>query len=89
VMFSILNFSRERCGTICGLGAQIVFLLMTLLEPFMPGVSKKIRDQLNVPHQIFSLTLCPFLSAGHQIGQVWKIYTFISVFLDVSNLKTS
>jgi methionyl-tRNA synthetase len=60
----------ERCGTICGLGAQIVFLLMTLMDPFLPGVGKIIRDQLNVPKPIFSKTLVPFLSTGHQIGKV-------------------
>jgi methionyl-tRNA synthetase len=62
--------SRERCGTVCGLGAQIVFLLMTLMEPFMPGVSRQVREQLNVPKPIFSMQLVPFLTPGHKIGNV-------------------
>jgi methionyl-tRNA synthetase len=55
----------------------MVFLLMTLLEPFMPGVSKQIREQLNVPHPIFSLSLLPFLSPGHQIGKVRLMYYIV------------
>ncbi|OXA44934.1 Methionine--tRNA ligase, cytoplasmic [Folsomia candida] len=64
----------ERFGTICGLGAQIVFLLMTLMEPFLPSVSRKIREQLNVPKPIFSKQLVPFLSVGHELGKVSHLF---------------
>ncbi|ODM96096.1 Methionine--tRNA ligase, cytoplasmic, partial [Orchesella cincta] len=65
---------RQRCGTVCGVGAQIVFLLMTLLDPFMPGVARTIREQLNVSKPIFSLSLLPFLSPGHKIGKVSPLF---------------
>jgi len=60
----------KRCGTICGLGAQIVFLIMTLLDPFMPGVGRQIREQLNVKNTFFSNHLRRFVPSGHQIGKV-------------------
>lgn len=73
-MFLFSHFSRQRCGTICGVGAQIVFLLMTLIDPFMPGVAKQIRDQLNVTKPVFSLSLLPFLPPGHKIGRVSPLF---------------
>lgn len=79
--FTPILYSLARCGTICGLGAQIVFLLMSLMEPFMPGVSRQIREQLNVPKPIFSKQLVPFLSVGHQLGKVWLFRTFHSGIL--------
>lgn len=66
--------SRQRCGTVCGVGAQIVFLIMTLIDPFMPCVARQIREQLNVTKPLFSLSLLPFLPPGHKIGRVGPLF---------------
>jgi len=65
---------RVRCGTVCGVGAQIVFLIMTLIDPFMPGVARQIREQLNVTKPLFSLSLLPFLPPGHKIGKITPLF---------------
>jgi methionyl-tRNA synthetase len=63
-----------RCSTICGLGAQIVFVLATLLEPYMPETSATILQQLNVPKILFSTHLQQFIPPGHKIGKVKPLF---------------
>jgi len=63
-----------RCRTVCGLGAQIVYLIATLLEPFMPEISKSIQSQLNIDGISYSASLQQFVKPGHKIGKVHPLF---------------
>ncbi|CAG7784954.1 unnamed protein product [Allacma fusca] len=63
-----------RCSTICGLGVQIVFVIATLLEPYMPETAATILQQLNVPKTYFSMHLQQFIPSGHKIGKVKPLF---------------
>ena len=61
---------RARAGTVVGLCVNLACLLSSLLEPFLPGLAAKLREQLAVPAATaaipdhFHLLLPP----GHTIG---------------------
>ncbi|CAI9091653.1 OLC1v1026729C1 [Oldenlandia corymbosa var. corymbosa] len=69
---------RAACSTVMKTSAGLVYLLASLLEPFMPSVSAEIRKQLNLPpEKSFSLSdgdikraarPWEILPAGHRIG---------------------
>ncbi|XP_013788881.1 methionine--tRNA ligase, cytoplasmic-like [Limulus polyphemus] len=63
------NEQRERAGTVMGLCANIACLLATLIEPYMPETSTKLKQQLNTTpdcHVITSFFTC-CLPSGHKI----------------------
>eukprot|EP00761_Pharyngomonas_kirbyi_P012980 gb/GECH01013007.1/.p1 GENE.gb/GECH01013007.1/~~gb/GECH01013007.1/.p1 ORF type:complete len:775 (+),score=156.05 gb/GECH01013007.1/:1-2325(+) len=58
-----------RCAKVINLGAQIVYLLSTLLSPYMPSLSTKILDQMNMKPQTFIPETLEFsVPSGHPIG---------------------
>lgn len=67
-----IKTDKVRCGTVMNIAIQIVKLLSTLLEPYMPAFSRKVNQQLNVNgpesnriEDTFNLDAVP---AGHKIG---------------------
>jgi len=59
---------RQRARTIIGVSTNLVVLLSTLLNPFMPDVSVKIRQFCNIPRTIcIPSQFVKFLKAGHNI----------------------
>lgn len=72
---------RLRAGTIVGVAANISYLLAIVLHPYMPNVSRRIREQCGLPE----LPLIPeipieFLPEGHKIGLVCCI-SFHNLFV--------
>uniref|UniRef100_A0A7E4ZX46 Methionine--tRNA ligase, cytoplasmic n=1 Tax=Panagrellus redivivus TaxID=6233 RepID=A0A7E4ZX46_PANRE len=67
---------KKRAGTIIAMSANISVLLSALLYPYMPAVSKQIRDSVNIPHPLL-LPEHPvqFLKAGHKINQPTPLFT--------------
>jgi methionyl-tRNA synthetase len=61
---------KKRAGSIISLGANITILISTMLYPYMPQVSKQIREFCNVK-KIIKLPEHPiqFLKSGHKINQ--------------------
>lgn len=70
---------KQRAGDIMCFIANIIALLAAIAEPFIPGFSRKVRTQMNLPNPLFpaplplefSLTLVP---AGHVIGTPEPIF---------------
>ena len=66
-----LNFDlifRKRAGTVVGMVSNLAVLISVMLHPFLPAVSKQIREQTNIE----KLPLLPehfiqFLEPGHRI----------------------
>ncbi|KAJ3602200.1 hypothetical protein NHX12_029959 [Muraenolepis orangiensis] len=80
----ILNISRhgnqQRSGTVTGVSVNVACLLSVMLQPYMPSVSRTIRDQLNAPAACVASVLqgaggfvcC--LPTGHPIGTVSPLF---------------
>uniref|UniRef100_A0AC34G749 Methionine--tRNA ligase n=1 Tax=Panagrolaimus sp. ES5 TaxID=591445 RepID=A0AC34G749_9BILA len=67
---------KKRAGSIISLGTNIALLIGTMLYPYMPQVSKQIRDFCNIEH-VIKLPKHPiqFLKAGHKINQPVALFT--------------
>ncbi|CAI9105589.1 OLC1v1004538C1 [Oldenlandia corymbosa var. corymbosa] len=76
---------RTQCSIVMKTSVGLVYLLATLLEPFMPSVYAKIRKQLNLHPEEESLSLCDgdierasrpweLLPGGHRIGTPLPIF---------------
>ncbi|VDM24829.1 unnamed protein product [Toxocara canis] len=62
---------KKRAGTVIGVSANIAYLIAVLMHPYMPQVSRRIREQCG----LLDLPLMPsspiaFLQTGHKIGKV-------------------
>ncbi|CAI9117662.1 OLC1v1019103C2 [Oldenlandia corymbosa var. corymbosa] len=74
----LYNEDRATCSIVMRTSAGLVYLLASLLEPFMPSFSNEVRKQLNLPlEKSLSLSesdierarkLWEFLPGGHRIG---------------------
>ena len=62
---------KKRAATIISMTANISILLSTMMYPFLPAVSKQIRDQCNIDKVIkLPAKMVQFLKPGHKINQV-------------------
>ncbi|CAD6191869.1 unnamed protein product [Caenorhabditis auriculariae] len=61
---------KARAGTVIGVAANIAFHISVLLHPFMPHVSRTIRQQCGLDDlPTFSSSPLAYLKPGHKIGQ--------------------
>lgn len=83
--FKLFKDDRARCDIVLRTAVGLVQLLATLLEPFMPSVSRKILVQLNRPESTLALTdeagdvaraarPWELVPAGHVIGRPEPIF---------------
>jgi methionyl-tRNA synthetase len=77
--WELIKTDKARCGVVMNIAVQIVRLLTSLLEPYMPAFSRKVLKQLNItldgPNTIedsFNLQAVP---AGHKIGTPEVLFT--------------
>ncbi|CAH1408079.1 unnamed protein product [Nezara viridula] len=70
---------KSRAGTIVGVACNMVCLLTSLLQPYMPDTVKTLSQQLNLPIESFSIEadFIPYLDAGHKIGKPFPLFTKI------------
>ncbi|KHN77202.1 Methionine--tRNA ligase, cytoplasmic [Toxocara canis] len=66
---------KKRAGTVIGVSANIAYLIAVLMHPYMPQVSRRIREQCG----LLDLPLMPsspiaFLQTGHKIGKPKPIF---------------
>lgn len=80
--WKLVKSDIDRCGTVLNISAHLTYLLTALLEPFVPTLSEKILNQLNIKHEgenyipdTFELGRIP---DGHEIGIVAPIISTIS-----------
>ncbi|XP_037108694.1 methionine--tRNA ligase, cytoplasmic isoform X1 [Syngnathus acus] len=75
----------QRAGTVTGVSINVACLLSVMLLPYMPAVSRTIRDQLNAPDSCVSAMLrgtgafTRVLDAGHRIGTVSPLFQKLEV----------
>lgn len=59
----------KRCAQVLGRAVNLIYILSTLVEPFMPATAAQILSQLNAPErtvpEAFSIDILP----GHTIGK--------------------
>ncbi|XP_014747287.1 PREDICTED: methionine--tRNA ligase, cytoplasmic [Sturnus vulgaris] len=67
---------RQRAGTVTGVAVNVAAALAALLQPFVPGVSAAIQEQLQIPPERcgFGPGLTCTLPAGHRIGTVSPLF---------------
>ncbi|TPX34501.1 methionine---tRNA ligase [Synchytrium microbalum] len=67
--------NRQRCDTVVGVAANLVYLISSLIYPYMPTTSESIMRQLNAPARKITDTWdgCDILS-GHRIGKAEYLF---------------
>ncbi|XP_075988296.1 methionyl-tRNA synthetase 1 isoform X2 [Anticarsia gemmatalis] len=77
---------KQRGATAIGLCCQLVALLCTLLAPYMPETTRKLREQLNIDAEKLRInpenpSLLQYLPSGHTIGKPEPLFTKIEAEL--------
>ncbi|WBW72100.1 cytoplasmic methionine-tRNA ligase Mrs1 [Schizosaccharomyces osmophilus] len=70
-------YERQKCADAIGYSLNLIYLLASIMYPYMPSVSSSINKQLNAPAMAitgdFSLPLLP----GHRIGEPEYLFSRI------------
>lgn len=67
----LLKKDKARCSTVMGVCVNLVYMISVLIEPYMPSVSKKICEMLNVSQDPYALATGSIgfrIQAGHSIS---------------------
>lgn len=72
---------KARAGTVIGLSSNVACLLAIIIQPYMPSISETMREQMNVPTEVFVLTneVNMLLPEGHKIGKPAPLFAKIEV----------
>ncbi|XP_014259531.1 methionine--tRNA ligase, cytoplasmic isoform X2 [Cimex lectularius] len=67
---------KEKSATAVALLSNVVCLIASLLQPFMPETVQTIATQVNLPVEMFTITdtFYPYLKTGHVIGKVSPLF---------------
>lgn len=69
---------KARCATVIHVAIQVIYLLATLLQPYMPSFTRKLAAQLGVPLEgHFNLQFDKFqywLPEGHKLGEAKPLF---------------
>jgi methionyl-tRNA synthetase len=65
---------NEKCGTVLNLALNIVYLLSSILNPFIPEAASQIQKQLNAPERKIPDTFTLDLLPGHVIGVPFLLF---------------
>lgn len=71
---------KLRAGTVVGVCANLSSLLATLLQPYMPDTSSKLKSQLNCEDFVLNpdnIEIINLLPTGHKIGDPQPLFTKI------------
>lgn len=66
---SLYNNYPDKADAVVGVGLNIVYLLSTLVAPYMPATTKQIEEILNVPSLRIPDKFDLWIGAGHCIGK--------------------
>lgn len=67
---NLFTNSKSRCDTVVYLASNLIYLLGSLLAPFLPSTSASLYKQLNAPQRIISdVWNGSDIPAGHEIGK--------------------
>ena len=68
----------EKAAAVVGIAINIIYLLASVFEPYLPATSKSILDQLNVPFlEIPEKWSGDYIKPGHQIGKAKYLFSQI------------
>ncbi|XP_074931692.1 methionine--tRNA ligase, cytoplasmic isoform X4 [Phalacrocorax aristotelis] len=67
---------RQRASTVTGIAVNMASMLAVLLQPYMPGVSLAIQEQLCIPPDclVMSHNFTCTLPPGHRVGTVSPLF---------------
>ncbi len=75
----LIKDNKPRCGTVVAVGVNLVKLLATLLEPFLPHFTEKVLHQLDLPHSPIPDAWAQFeVAPGHTIRAAVPIFREIT-----------
>jgi methionyl-tRNA synthetase len=66
---ALMADNPKRCAQVLSRALNLIYVLSTLIYPFMPATSESILKQINAPPRAVPLNLSTDLLAGHQIGK--------------------
>ncbi|KAJ3411346.1 putative methionine--tRNA ligase, cytoplasmic protein rar1 [Chytridiales sp. JEL 0842] len=70
--------NRERCDTVVGVTLNLVYLLSSLVAPFLPSTAESMLRQLNLPtRRITDAWTANDILAGHTIGKAEYLFSII------------
>ncbi len=72
--WELLKTDPERCKTVITHAAQLAKLLISLMDPFIPGFSEKVAYQLNVDVPALPEEFAIDLPAGHALNNVVPLF---------------
>ncbi|XP_074931694.1 methionine--tRNA ligase, cytoplasmic isoform X6 [Phalacrocorax aristotelis] len=72
----LLEKVRQRASTVTGIAVNMASMLAVLLQPYMPGVSLAIQEQLCIPPDclVMSHNFTCTLPPGHRVGTVSPLF---------------
>ncbi|KAJ7475900.1 tRNA synthetases class I (M)-domain-containing protein [Mycena latifolia] len=66
---ALMTENPVRCAQVLSRAVNLIYVLSTLIYPFMPATSEAILDQLNAPARAVPDVLSNDILAGHTIGK--------------------
>ncbi|KAI5958501.1 MES1 [Candida pseudojiufengensis] len=74
---SLYNDHPEKSDTVMVVGINLVYLIGSLISPFMPSTTTKINEILNIPSLSIPDKFDIFISPGHNIGKAQYLFSRI------------
>ena len=66
---ALLTNDPQRCAVVVSRALNLIYVLSSLVHPFMPSTSASILEQLNAPARTVPVVLGTDILAGHTIGK--------------------
>jgi len=66
---ALRDTNPQRCAQVVARAVNLIYILSTLVYPFMPSISESILKQLNAPARTVPEVISHDILAGHQIGK--------------------
>ncbi|THH33227.1 hypothetical protein EUX98_g996 [Antrodiella citrinella] len=66
---TLMTENPKRCAQVVSRAVNLIYILTTLIHPFMPDTSDAILSQLNAPERSVPTVFANDILTGHQIGK--------------------
>lgn len=66
---ALLESNPARCAQVVSRALNLIWVLSAMTEPFMPGTSAEILEQINAPMRVVQRTFSNDILSGHVIGK--------------------
>lgn len=70
--------SPVECAAVVGVALNLIYVLSSLIYPFMPGSAERLVEQLNAPLRMIPDAMDFAIKPGHKIGKAAYLFTRIN-----------